>query len=87
MQYIVHILTFPQHFRFVNKNRFVQIKFMTTQFEFYQTVLKKVSFDQHLFKKEYKKAMNELSLSERIILKQWCKQSLKYSLEVVHKKH
>ena len=34
-----------------------------------------------------KKAMNELSLSERIMLKQWCKQSLKYSLEVVHKKH
>lgn len=57
-----------------------------TQLEFYQTVLKKVSFDQHLFKKEYKKAMNELSLSERIMLKQWCKQSLKHSSAVLFKK-
>ena len=54
MQYLVHILTFQQLFHFVNKNRFVQTKFMMTQFEFYQTVLKKVSFDHHLFKKEYK---------------------------------
>jgi hypothetical protein len=53
---------------------------MMTQFEFYQTVLKKVSFDQHLFKKEYKKAMNELSLSERIVLKQWCNQEFSSSV-------
>ena len=45
-----------------------------TQFEFYQTVLLKVSFDQALFEKEYNKAMNELSLAERIMLKKWCKQ-------------
>lgn len=51
-----------------------------TQFEFYKTVLQKVSFDQALFEKELNKAMNELSLAERIMLKQWCKNSLNTSL-------
>ncbi len=57
-----------------------------TQFEFYQTVLQKVSFDEALFKKEYNKAMNELSLSERMMLKQWCKQSLSPALRAVYMK-
>ncbi|MDA8923782.1 hypothetical protein N9575_01675 [Flavobacteriaceae bacterium] len=57
-----------------------------TQFEFYKTVLQKVSFDQALFEKEYNKAMNELSLAERIMLKQWCKNSLNPSLTMAYLK-
>jgi len=57
-----------------------------TQFEFYKTVLQKVSFDQALFEKEYYKTMNELSLAERIMLKQWCKNSLNPSLTMANLK-
>jgi len=57
-----------------------------TQFEFYQTVLLKVSFDQALFEKEYNKAINELSLAERIMLKKWCKKSLNPSLKTIYLK-
>ena len=57
-----------------------------TQFEFYKTVLQKVSFDQALFEKEYDKAMNELSLAERIMLKKWCKNSLNPALIMAYLK-
>ncbi|MGB2086781.1 MAG: hypothetical protein ACPIA1_07170 [Flavobacteriaceae bacterium] len=48
-----------------------------SQLEFYKTVLQKVNFDDHLFKKEYKKAMSELSLMDRMALYRWCKQKLR----------
>ncbi len=37
-----------------------------------KTILKIVSFDKHLFKKELKKAIGWLNHSEKIILKTWC---------------
>ena len=37
-----------------------------------KTILKRVSFDKHLFKKELKKAIGWLNQSEKIILKTWC---------------
>ena len=57
-----------------------------TQYEFYQTVLQKVSFDPVLFNKEFNKAMNELSLTERIMLKKWCKQSFSPALQAIYMK-
>ena len=37
-----------------------------------KTILKRVSFDKHLFKKEFKKSIGWFNHSEKIILKTWC---------------
>ncbi|MCH1418494.1 MAG: hypothetical protein L7U68_08130 [Flavobacteriaceae bacterium] len=42
------------------------------QLEFYQTVLQKVSFDKTLFRKEYVKALSDLSASDKLKLMWWC---------------
>ena len=47
--------------------------------EFYKTVLRKVSFDNTLFNKEYGKAMRELSSTDRQLLMQWCSKHFKRS--------
>ena len=40
--------------------------------EFYKTVLQKVSFDKTLFRKEYVKALSDLSASDKLKLMWWC---------------
>ena len=42
------------------------------QLEFYKTVLQKVSFDKTLFRKEYVKALSDLSASDKLKLIWWC---------------
>ena len=72
MQYIVHILTFLQQVCVVLKDKFVSNQFIMNQLEFYKTVLHKVSFDAVLFKKEYVKALCDLSASDKLKLMWWC---------------
>jgi hypothetical protein len=72
MQYIVHILTFPQHPCVALKNKFVLNQRIMNQLEFYKTVLQKVSFDKTLFRKEYVKALSDLSASDKLKLMWWC---------------
>ena len=49
--------------------------------EFYKTVLRKVSFDNELFNKEYSKALRDLSPTEKPLLMQWCAKHFKRSVE------
>ncbi len=42
-----------------------------TFFDYYKMILEKVSFDYHLFQKEYRKAMDILSPDEAKKLKDW----------------
>ena len=72
MQYIVHILTFSQHPCVALKNKFVTNQRIMNQLEFYKTVLQKVSFDKALFRKEYIKALSDLSASDKLKLMWWC---------------
>lgn len=72
MQYIVHILTFSQQVCVVLKDKFVLNQMIMNQLEFYKTVLQKVSFDKALFKKEYVKALSDLSASDKLKLMWWC---------------
>ena len=72
MQYIVHILTFSQHPCVILKDKFVSIQKNMNQLEFYKTVLQKVSFDKTLFRKEYVKALSDLSASDKLKLMWWC---------------
>ena len=72
MQYIVHILTFSQHPCVALKNKFASNQMMMNQLEFYKTVLQKVSFDKTLFRKEYVKALSDLSASDKLKLMWWC---------------
>ena len=50
--------------------------------EFYKTVLRKVSFDNALFNKEYGKAMRDLSQIEKQLLMQWRSKHFKRSAGV-----
>ncbi|MEM6829849.1 MAG: hypothetical protein AAF551_04990 [Bacteroidota bacterium] len=43
--------------------------------EYFKTILSKVSFDQTLFEKELKKAINSLINKEIALLKDWCFQT------------
>ena len=72
MQYIAHVLTFPQHPCVALKYKFVSNQRIMNQLEFYQTVLQKVSFDKTLFRKEYVKALSDLSASDKLKLMWWC---------------
>jgi hypothetical protein len=72
MQCIVRILTFPQHPCVLLKNKFVSNQKIMNQLEFYKTVLQKVSFDKSLFRKEYIKALSDLSASDKLKLMWWC---------------
>ena len=72
MQYLVHILTFLQHPGVALKNKFVSNQKIMNQLEFYKTVLQKVSFDKTLFRKEYVKALSDLSASDKLKLMWWC---------------
>ena len=74
MQYIVLILTFPQHLFYrllyiLLKN----LKAIMSTYHYYITVLRKVSFDADLFEKEYEKACSNMSLEDLIRLKNWRK--------------
>ncbi|MFC2126494.1 hypothetical protein ACFLU5_17025 [Bacteroidota bacterium] len=40
--------------------------------EYAKTILRKVSFDRHLFEKELKKALKLLIPQEIVELKEWC---------------
>ena len=71
MQYIVHILTFPQRFKKGFRSIFEQTKICMSPLNFYKTVLKKVSFSKTLFAKEYNKAMQELSQEDKLVLMHW----------------
>jgi hypothetical protein len=51
-----------------------------TPLEFYKIILEKVSFDPALFRKEYEKATQNLSFTERLLLKQWCKNNFSYQM-------
>ena len=45
---------------------------MTNSFlDYYKTILTKVSFDRHLFQKEFNKAMNTLDADAASNLRQW----------------
>ena len=44
---------------------------MTTYLDYYKTILKKVSFDRHLFHKEYRKAISDLNTQEIEDLNKW----------------
>ena len=72
MQYLVRILTFLQHIGVALKDMFVSYMMIMKRYEFYQTVLRKVSFDKALFRKEYVKALSDLSASDKIKLMWWC---------------
>ena len=72
MQYIVHILTFLQHPCVTLKNMFVSNQMIMKQLDFHKTVLRKVSFDEALFRKEYVKALSDLSASDKLKLMWWC---------------
>ena len=41
-------------------------------YEFSKEILRKVSFDRQLFKKELVKALRSLKSEEKILLKAWC---------------
>lgn len=45
---------------------------MSTMFELSKTILKKVSFDRTLFRKELIKALRWVNPEERLLLKIWC---------------
>jgi hypothetical protein len=47
------------------------VRSRNTFLDYYKTVLEKVSFDYHLFIKEYRKAMNILGPEERDALDGW----------------
>jgi len=72
MQYIVHILTFLQQPCVTLKNMFVPNQMIMKRLDFYKTVLRKVSFDKALFRKEYVKALSDLSASDKLKLMWWC---------------
>jgi hypothetical protein len=74
MQYIVLILTFPQHLFYLLLYILLQIlNAVMSTYHYYITVLRKVSFDADLFEKEYEKACNSMSSEDLIRLKNWHK--------------
>ncbi len=72
MQYIVITLTFPQHLflKIAAKLDKSNLRIMIN-YKYYTTVLSKVSFDNELFSKEYKKACRDLNEGDLIRLKRW----------------
>ena len=42
-----------------------------TYLDYYRTILKKVSFDRHLFQKEYHKALRDLNAEDICDLNKW----------------
>jgi hypothetical protein len=48
----------------------------TTMLEYCKVIMKKMSFDRRLFKKEYRKTFNYLSLTEQQRLKQWLREAV-----------
>ena len=44
--------------------------------EYCKTILKKISFNESLFKKEYKKTFNYLNEDERVELKKWLRSNV-----------
>jgi len=49
---------------------------------FYKIILEKVSFNAELFRKEYKKALNQLSDHEQIELNEWVNRNFKSIMDV-----
>jgi len=47
--------------------------------EYCKIIMKKMSFDKRLFKKEYKKTFQYLTLSDQHRLKQWLREALVHS--------
>jgi hypothetical protein len=43
----------------------------TTYLDYYKQILEKVSFDSHLFRREYQKASKKLGVSEKEELNKW----------------
>jgi len=72
MQYILLILTFPQHLLMKSLAKLVisNLRIMSN-YKYYTTVLSKVSFDNELFSKEYEKACRSLNEVDLIRLKRW----------------
>ena len=72
MQYIVVILTFPQHL-FLKIGAILDyiILRIMSNYNYYTTVLSKVSFDNELFSKEYEKACRDLNEVDLMRLKRW----------------
>ena len=72
MQYIVIILTFSQHLFLKNAATLEKSNLrIMSNYEYYTTVLSKVSFDNELFLKEYEKACRDLNEGDLIRLKRW----------------
>tara|TARA_B110000858_G_C17388929_1_gene287282 strand:+ start:53 stop:316 length:264 start_codon:yes stop_codon:yes gene_type:complete len=72
MQYIVEILTFSQHLFLKNAATLVKSNLrIMSNYKYYITVLSKVSFDNELFSKEYKKACRDLNEGDLVCLKRW----------------
>ena len=72
MQYIVVILTFPQHLflKIAATLEKSNLRIMIN-YKYYITVLSKVSFDNELFSKEYEKACRDLNDIDLMRLKRW----------------
>ena len=51
---------------------FLQIKFISNMFEYSKIILKKVSFDPILFKKELEKALKNISQEDLASFEDWC---------------
>jgi len=57
---------------FVRNNYFVMKKpIKTSMLEYSKIIMKKMSFDKRLFRKEYKKTFNYLTRTEQQSLKEW----------------
>lgn len=58
-------------FRICNKQRIMKEGRKMTMFEYCKMILRKLAFNGHLFRKEYKKAFRYLTAAEQIQLRQW----------------
>lgn len=47
----------------------------TSMLEYCKIIMKTISFDKRLFKKEYKKTFNYLTAPEQVVLKQWLREA------------
>lgn len=54
-----------------------------SKLKFFQTVLEKVSFDEHLFAKELRKAINTLMVEDKEFLRRWCYQKFPHFYNVL----
>lgn len=52
-------------------------KFKLSMLDYFKMLLKKIQFDNALYKKEYRKSLQYLEPAERVELKEWLRQENK----------